>query len=94
MSTAWIILLVLSIVLSVALIVFYEIYVYRRRLGWAQIVASLTFLVILGLWLGFAVVYYKDTKKSTKLLCTSTCHPIDDPCSRIVTEDESEVIIF
>lgn len=85
MSVAWIILLVLSVVLSVALIVFYEIYVYRRQLAWAQILSTIAFLVILGLWLAFAVVYYKSTKASTRLLCSAaacaeaSCMPACSP---------------
>lgn len=91
MSVAWVVLLLLSVVLSIALIVFYEIYVYRRGRPWAQVVATLTFLVVLGLWLAFAVVYYKSTRNSTKLLCSSPCAPsktylVDSEADRLADE--------
>lgn len=75
MSYAWAVLLAASIAVSIVLVAFYEYYVYRQMLGWAQIVASLMFLAIIGLWLGFAVLYYKELNKSIKLLCEKSCAP-------------------
>ncbi len=85
MSNVWIVLLVLSFLLAVALVIFYEYYVYQpgtqlrapnaeqRGGGWAHVLASIVMLLILGLWIGFAVTYYQDRKRVVPVVCQPNC---------------------
>ena len=102
MNSVWIVLLALSFLLAIALIVFYEYYVYQpgtdlssrapnadvRGGGWATVVASLGLLLVLGLWIGFAITYYQARKRVVPVVCQPDCFSTTSPVCMTSTVPE------